>query len=194
VQEKATKMRNSDHEQMANLSPNESSSTPVNDSRQPEIGALAPDFALTSALGENIVRLSEYQDKDVLLIFFRGTWCPNCRRQFQVLRENYSRLQNVGIVVIGVICQSSGSVRRFLEASPLPFPLLIDGTRKVAKMYGVHYWFSWEGFNLANPALFILDRDRRVTFVYRGTNQRDLPLSSVLEKFVALLENQKPAE
>jgi peroxiredoxin Q/BCP len=137
-----------------------------------------------------MVRLSDYEGQDVLLVFFRGTWCPNCRRQFRVLCENYERLRKVGMECIGVICQNPGSVQRYLDSNPLPFPLLTDETRNVARQYGVHYWLSYEGFNLAHPSVFILDRDRRVTFAYRGKNQSDLPISAVLEKFVALLEKE----
>ena len=160
--------------------------------KSPEVGDLAPDFSLCQPLSETLIRLADYDGQDVLLVFFRGTWCPNCRKQFQVLTENQERLRKAHIVTVGVICQGEGSVRRYLQENPLPFPLLIDGKRAVAKRYGVHYWFSLEGFNLANPALFILDRSRRITFAYRGKNQFDLPLSAILEKFIALLDSACP--
>lgn len=178
-------------EPMADLKQNQSQTTAIRGAPVPGIGAIAPDFSLCSPLRQEAVRLSDYQGQDVLLVFFRGTWCPNCRKQFSVLTENHERLKAAGIVTIGVICQSEGSVARYLQKNPLPFPLLVDGTRAVAKQYGVHYWISYEGFNLANPALFILDRSRRITFVYRGKNQSDLPLLNILEKFIKLLDSPR---
>lgn len=160
--------------------------------RAPETSDLAPDFSLCQPLSQKAIRLSDYDGQDVLLVFFRGTWCPNCRKQFKVLVENQERLRNAGIATVGVICQGEGSVQRYLKENPLPFPLLVDGKREVAKQYGVHHWLSLEGFNLANPALFILDRSRRIAFAYRGKNQSDLPLPTILEKFITLLDSACP--
>ncbi|MES2462649.1 MAG: peroxiredoxin family protein [Armatimonadota bacterium] len=175
---------------MADFEQNPAPRSGIQDSRQPGIGAIAPEFTLTHPAGKSSVSLSDFSEQNVLIVFFRGTWCPNCRRQFRVLCENHDRLTKSGIAVVGVVCQSSGSVGRFLSGSPLPFPLLVDESRTVARLYGVHYWLSYEGFNLANPSLFILDRCRRVMFAYRGKNQSDLPIGSVLEKFVDLLETE----
>lgn len=172
---------------MASLEQNQFESGTAKTTSVPEIGASAPDFCLKQGADESTIRLSEYAGQCVLLVFFRGTWCPNCRLQFRVLCENQERFRKAGVAPVGVICQNAASVQRFLRDNPLPFPLLVDSSRMVAKQYGVHYWLSYEGFNLANPALFILDGERRVLFAYRGKNQRDLPISAILEKFTALL-------
>ena len=172
---------------MASAEQNQLKSRTASDASLPGVGAQAPDFCLKQGSDKSTVRLSDYDGRYVLLVFFRGTWCPNCRLQFRVLCENQERLKRAGIAVVGVVCQNAGSVQRYLKSNPLPFPLLIDDSRAVAKQYGVHYWFSYEGFNLANPAIFILDEERNILFAYRGKNQSDLPISSVLEKFTDLL-------
>lgn len=152
---------------------------------RPDIGVSAPDFTLPDPLTGANIRLSDFPNRDILLVFFRGTWCPFCREQLQTLTENDARLKAAGVTTLGVVCQSAASVRRYLQSAPIAFPLLVDETRAVAKAYGVHYKLSLEGFNLANPSLFILDRAGVVTFAYRGRNMRDLPLTDVLQKFVS---------
>lgn len=194
VKDKRSPVTNSNTEQMANLPQIPNSPIVANDTPLLGAGMSAPDFCLKDTRSENLVRLSDFAGQDILLVFFRGTWCFNCRRQFRVLCENQERLREAGIAVVGVVCQSADSVRRFLEGTSLPFPLLADTSRAVAKQYGVHYWLSYEGFNLANPALFILDRERQITFAYRGKNQTDLPLSLILEEFIALLDPPCPGK
>jgi peroxiredoxin Q/BCP len=139
------------------------------------------------------VSLAGYAGKDVMLVFFRGTWCPYCREQMHLLAENHDQLTAAGIAVVGVVCQRSDSVRRYLAAHPLPFPLLPDETRNVARSYGVHYWVSYEGINLAQPSLFILDRAGIVTFAHRGRNMRDLPVGAVIGKFIGFLGDAAPS-
>jgi peroxiredoxin Q/BCP len=151
------------------------------------VGDTAPDFTLTDAASGQEFRQSQWAGRDVLLVFFRGTWCPFCRQQMRTLTERHAELCASGVQVVGVVCQSAASAGRWVRANPLPFPLLVDETRAVAKAYGVHYWLSAEGFNLARPSLFILDGAGKITFRYVGRNMRDLPVTTVLERFIGLL-------
>ena len=152
------------------------------------VGSASPPFTLTEPISDTIVSLADFQGRDTLLVFFRGTWCPFCVEQMRLLSQNQARLDAANIALVGVVCQSAEGVARFLMQSPLPFPLLPDETRAVAKSYGVHYYFSLEGFNLAHPALFILDKSHRITFRHVGRNMQDLPVERILGKFLSFLE------
>ena len=158
------------------------------------VGSVAPDFALPDPVSESMVRLADFRDRhDVLLVFFRGTWCPFCRQQIQLLAENQPRLSAAGIATIGVACQAASSVRRYLQKAPSGFPVLADESRSVARAYGAHYWLSLEGAHLANPSLFVIDRSGSVTMAYRGRNMSDLPIADVLEKLLAPPTDAEPA-
>ncbi|MBC8104617.1 MAG: redoxin domain-containing protein [Cytophagales bacterium] len=174
---------------MANRTPLPFDSTADRRTSPLSVGESAPDFDLPDTVCGSTIRLSGLQGESVLLVFFRGTWCPYCRKQMDVLTTSQPRLIAAGIQTLGIVCQSAGSVERYLRDHPIPFPLLVDETRAAAKQYGVHYWLSREGFNLANPSLFILDREHRILFAYRGKNMSDLPVAAVLDKFVGLLED-----
>lgn len=150
-----------------------------------EPGSVAPDFTLPDgATGEERTLAELSAGHDTLLVFFRGTWCPFCRDQMTVLAENEERLRRAEVRVVGVVCQGRGSVGRFLAGRPLPFPLLCDERRTVARTYGTHYWLAWEGAHLSHPALFVLDTHRRVTFAHVGRGMADLPVSAILEKIL----------
>lgn len=153
------------------------------------VGDKAPDFALPDAAAGQEYSLPHGTGQDLLLVFFRGTWCPFCQEQMRVLVENHARLTRSDVRVVGVVCQNAASVQRFVQANPLPFPLLVDERRTVAKAYGVHYWLSWEGINLATPALFIVDGAGRIVFRHVGRNMRDLPITAVLERFIGFLDS-----
>lgn len=157
----------------------------------PLVGKHAPAFVLPDPVTRNSVALESFAGRDVLLLFLRGTWCPFCIQQLEVLKDNFEKLRSANVAVVAVTCQSQITVQLYLKAAPLPFPLLCDGSRAVAKQYGTHYWLSHEGFNLSHPALFILDKTRTVTFAHVGSGMADLPLPRILEKFVALLGDDK---
>jgi peroxiredoxin Q/BCP len=154
----------------------------------PAEGSAAPEFNLPDPVSGGTVRLSSLRGQDVLLTFFRGTWCPFCRDQMQILSVASDTLRAAGIFPIGIVCQSPATVRRYLLGEPVGFPLLVDENREVARAYNVYYRLSMEGFHLARPSLFIIDRVGRITFAYRGKSMRDLPVAAVLERFIALVE------
>lgn len=151
------------------------------------IGDAAPPFALPDAVSGETVELRRYQGKDILVVFFRGTWCPACRIQMHQLSDNFEQLSQYGICLVGIACQSRSSLKRYLRFDPLPFSVLADEKRQAAQSWGTHYWLSPEGFHLSQPALFILDREHRVAFAHVGNHQRDLPLEFVLGKFLGFL-------
>jgi peroxiredoxin len=153
----------------------------------PTVGDPAPAFTLPDPVHGGPVALLEAPPRDTLLVFLRGTWCPYCRTQLRLLAESYPRLEAAGIRVVAVSCQSPAALRAYLSQTPLPFPLLADANRRVAMAWGVHYWLGWDGFHLARPALFVLDRGGRVAFAHVGRNMRDLPLTLLLEKFLGFV-------
>ena len=155
------------------------------------IGDTAPDFELINPANGDRIRLSDKRGKNVLLVFLRGTWCPFCKEQLNTLREAQDRLIAAGINTIAISCQTRASVTRYLTQNPLPFSLLADEKREVARAFSVHYWLSMKGVNLANPAIFIVDTQGKVSFRYVGKNMSDLPVSTILEKFISFLQENK---
>src|SRR5699024_1124883 len=62
-----------------------------------ELGNLAPDFALNTLDGEEIV-LSNYRGSTVMLNFWT-TWCPPCRAEMPDMQKFY---QNTEVEVLAV--------------------------------------------------------------------------------------------
>lgn len=151
------------------------------------VGDLAPDFSLVDPQTAQVVSRASLAGTNCLILFLRGTWCPFCQKQLVQLAAQYEQLQSAKIQVIAVSCQSSSALQSYLANNPLPFPLLPDTSRAVAKAFGTHYWLRWEGINLSHPALFILDSEGRVLFRYVGKRMDDLPLGALIEKFLEFL-------
>ncbi|MFM7321866.1 MAG: peroxiredoxin family protein [Armatimonadota bacterium] len=159
-----------------------------------EIGDILPPFALQDPATGETFGTTGLNGSDVLLVFLRGTWCPFCREQLSLLRDRYPQLSSAGIRVVAISCQSAPSIARHLEASPLPFPLLADERREVARAFGVHYRFRWDGVNLAHPSLFIADSSGRITFKHVGRTMSDLPVATILDRFLGFLGNPGSVE
>jgi peroxiredoxin len=73
------------------------------------------------------------------------------------------------------VAQRSEAVRRYIEDSGLPFNILIDESRDVLKAYGVWQRLALDGWNIARPALFLIDKTGLVRYSYIGKTQEDFP-------------------
>jgi peroxiredoxin len=77
--------------------------------------------------------------------------------------------------VVAVVAQSSSVVRRYVEESGLPFNILVDESRDVLKAYGVWHRIGLDAWNIARPALFLLDSYGTIHYSYVGDSQEEFP-------------------
>lgn len=100
------------------------------------VGDTAPDFALSDS-SSNIVRLSDFRGRKVVLYFYPKDNTPGCTRQACAFADNYTEYKKRNIAVIGISKDSVESHRKFAEKYNLPFILLADPDLQAIKSYGV---------------------------------------------------------
>jgi len=79
------------------------------------------------------------------------------------------------VQVAAVVAQSSEPVRTYVEETGLPFNILIDKTRAVVKAYGVWHAFGLSAWNIARPALFLIDRSGAIRYSFIANRQQEFP-------------------
>ena len=73
------------------------------------------------------------------------------------------------------MAQRSAPVRRYIEETGLPFDILVDESRDVLKTYGVWHRLGLDAWNIARPALFIVDRTGAIRYSFIGGSQDEFP-------------------
>lgn len=115
------------------------------------------------------------------LVHFWATWCEPCREELPALRRLSERAgNNLNIIALSV-AEPDMRVRRFLETVPLPFPVLLDRERSVAK--------SWNVTTL--PTTFLLDKNLQPKFLVETDFDWDkLETAQLLDTLAASSSNQ----
>ncbi len=121
-------------------------------------GQIAPDFSTEMVVGDQIkpVKLSDFRGKRLVLYFYPKDNTPGCTREACSFRDGFSRFEQAGIVVLGCSIDTSDSHRAFIKKYGLPFPLLLDHDKSIARAYG------------AANGIPILGFDRRITYLIDG--------------------------
>lgn len=99
-------------------------------------GTKAPDFTLPDQKG-NMVSLSDFAGKKVLIYFYPKDNTPGCTRQAQAYAAEFENFARKGVVIIGISKDGVASHAKFAEKNNLPFILLSDTDIEVIKAYDV---------------------------------------------------------
>ena len=117
-------------------------------------GTPAPDFALHTT-PDQVVSLSEFRGRPVILAFYPADWSPVCGDQMALYNEVLEEFDELGAKLFGVSVDSAWCHLAYRQNRKLRFPLLADFEPKgeIARRYGV--------YNAANGtcerALFVID-------------------------------------
>ena len=101
-----------------------------------EIGMKAPDFTLSDQEG-NLVSLSSFLGKKVVLYFYPRDNTPGCTRQACAFAGNYEAFKALDVVIIGVSKDSVASHMKFAAKHELPFILLSDPELQAIQAFDV---------------------------------------------------------
>jgi peroxiredoxin Q/BCP len=133
-----------------------------------KVGDTAPDFSLSDERGLP-VSLKDYLGKKVVVLYFYPKdFTSGCTTEACSFRDNYKLYQSRGAVVIGVSLDSVESHSKFSEKYNLPFAILSDRNKEVAKAYGV---LGLGGF-LTKRVTFIINKNGKITHIFPKVDVR----------------------
>lgn len=134
------------------------------------VGDMAPDFTLKNAVGKE-VSLQEYLNKGpVVLVWYRGSWCPYCNINLHYLQQELPNIQAQGAQLLALTPELPDQSISSVEKHQLTFEVLSDIGNTVAKKYGIVYTLTDEVAARYN-ASFDLNS-------HNGDTSNELPLAA----------------
>ena len=130
------------------------------------VGDLAPTFYTQAVAGDQTipVRLVDYRGRRIVLYFYPKDNTPGCAKEACAFRDGYAKLQDWGIIVFGCSVDGADAHRAFAKKYRLPFPLLLDPDKKIARAYGVDNGIPILG--LDKRVSYVIGEDGRIAAVY----------------------------
>jgi len=173
----------------------------TNDSlRAPEIlgralqeGDHAPNFRLPDAQGGSIELNALLKRGPVVLVFYRGQWCPFCNLELRAYQKLLPQLQALGSSLLAVSPQTPDNSLSTAEKNELAYPVLSDVGLHVARAYGLAFdlppelvqlyqrqwnndlvkWNGEGGWSLPIPATYVIGRDARIVLAHVDPDYRE---------------------
>jgi peroxiredoxin len=102
------------------------------------IGDAAPDFSLPAIHRDGTVSLSDYKGRSaLLLVIFRGLYCPFCRRAVAQLSAMNDKLRQAGVEPLAVVATDADNARLYFRHRPAKIPLAADPACSIHLAYGL---------------------------------------------------------
>jgi len=152
-----------------------------------DLGAKAPDFTLPATDGKTY-NLSDFDDADVLVVFFTCNHCPYVLGSDEVTRQTALKYADQGVKFVAINSNSKNTypdddfdhmVARMAEHK-FPWIYLYDDSQEIALAYGA----------LRTPHFYVFDRDRKLIYTGRGVDSpKDVSKMTVNDLDRALAEH-----
>lgn len=103
------------------------------------VGQLAPGFTLPDATGQPVTLAKLLSAGPVVLVFYRGNWCPYCNVQLRAYEQTLTQFQAYGATLVALSPQTPELTQLTANEKNLHFPVLSDVGNTVARQYGLAY-------------------------------------------------------
>jgi len=138
--------------------------------RAKNVGDEAPSFVLPDAVGRTVVLSELLEQGPVVMVWYRGGWCPYCNITLKAYQERLDAIESAGATLVAISPEMPDKSLDTQEENALGFAVLSDINNAVAKRYGVV-------FELHDGVREKYDEFFGLTEFY-GNSSGDLPLAA----------------
>jgi peroxiredoxin len=142
----------------------------------PRPGDAMPPFILPDVTGRLVSLTSLLEKGPLVVMFYRGHWCPYCRLNVRAVTQALDRIRALGSDVVAIMPEVQQFAEKFKSEADAPFPVLTDLDNGYALSLNLAIWLGTEiqrllsyqdmkhfhgndGWVLPIPATFVVGRD-----------------------------------
>ena len=163
------------------------------------LGQPAADATVFDAQGKAASLAALWKDGPIVLVFYRGGWCPFCNFQVRSIARAYPEFQKRGVTPVMISVDRASEAAKTRATYQIPFPVLSDPdlvahkafkvlqpieAEKVAKMkergMDLEASSGKTHHTVAVPAIFIIDKNGRVRWAHADRDHKTRPKTAQL--------------
>lgn len=154
-----------------------------------KVGEVAPMIYSSDQNGKQIELKKLLKTGDVVIIFYRGQWCPYCNQQLKKVNDSLSFITAKGATVLTITPETPENIKKTIEKTKATFSVIEDKNLAIMKSYKVNfavdentvtkykgYGIDFEkangenGANLPVPATYIVGKNGKIKYAFFNTD------------------------
>lgn len=170
-----------------------------------KVGDKAPEFNATDLNGNKISLKTILEKGEVVLVFYRGEWCPYCNKQLSKINDSLATITAKNATVISITPETNNNIKKTIEKTKASFSIIQDSALLIMKSYKVAFALdektiakyktygidftkanSENGANLPVPATYIVGKDGKIKYVFFN---KDYSKRASVKDIIANLNN-----
>lgn len=152
----------------------------------------APAFTAKDQAGKTFNLNDQLKSGAVVLIFYRGQWCPYCNKQLKALEDSLSLIAAKGATLVAVTPEKPENINKTIAKTKASYPILFDDGLNIMKRYDVAFavddktiekYKSYgidfsevngnNGASLPVPAVYIINKKGIIVYKYFDVDYRN---------------------
>jgi peroxiredoxin len=166
-----------------------------------KLGDTAPDINAIDQDGKKVLLNELLKKGDVVVIFYRGQWCPFCSKQLSKVNDSLSFVNAKGASVIAVTPETADNIKKTIEKTEASYSIIGDKNMDIMKSYKVNFGVDEKtvekyktygidfdkangtnGANLPVPATYIIGKEGKIKYVFFNPDYSQRPsVKEILE-------------
>ncbi|HET9824579.1 MAG TPA: peroxiredoxin-like family protein [Chitinophagaceae bacterium] len=164
------------------------------------INSKAPDFKGKDQNGAELALKDIRKKNPVVLVFYRGYWCPYCNKELKRFEDSLQLIKDQGAQLIAVTPEKQEGISKTIDKTKASYPIITDEELKIMKAYDVAYQVDDKtvarykmasidlaanngqkpgGVYLPVPAVYIINKQGEITYRFFDADYKKSP--SVIE-------------
>ncbi|MBK6722700.1 MAG: AhpC/TSA family protein [Acidobacteria bacterium] len=158
------------------------------------VGGKMPSFTLNDSLGKAVTSKDLLKQGNLVVVFYRGAWCPFCNKYLNTLQKNMSQIKAAGGHLVAISVENADRSQAVAKKNDLTYTVLSDPNLTVARMFKIVYqmpddlnakyrsggldvakYNSMEEAELPISATYIVNRKGEITYAHIEPDYKKRP-------------------
>jgi peroxiredoxin len=151
----------------------------------------APAFTAKDQNGKEVSLQNELKKGSVVLVFYRGQWCPYCNKQLKQMEDSMVQIKAKGATVLTITPEKAENIDKTIAKTKATFPILHDDNLQIMKSYDVAFTVADKtvesykkygidfaevngenGPNLPVPAVYVINKAGNIVYKFFDTDYK----------------------
>lgn len=170
-----------------------------------QVGDTVPSFSGVDQFDDTLNIEDYLNEQPVLLVFYRGHWCPYCSRHVSEIHDSFEKLKSKNVKVILVTPEQPEYAQKMIDSKEITYSVVADNDLSIINLFHLgfevndstvtsHYSFVAKKSAEANgneapvlpvPATYLIGKDGVIKYVHYDKNYKE---RSNIKELIELIE------
>lgn len=157
------------------------------------VGDEAPNISMTTSENKTVTLKYFYEKQPIVVIFYRGYWCPICNKYLSEFAVKAASIENAGAKIIAISSESYENASKTIENNKIGFTVISDFDGSIMEAFDVKFDVTKEyqemiqdklGVSVSEtnankesvlpvPATFIIDKNGKIVYKQFDPNYKN---------------------